>query len=211
MGLPRETLSARTAASNRIHRLGCAVEARVLDDACEHDFAASGRHLFSDIAKFCLAMAVVHVLIDDPSHEMGHWFAALALGVQWDSLRHAFVAAEGTIVSPTAIALIDVAGGLFSGAILSVLAFIVPRPYRNGIVPLAAAEFAYAPFDPSVLGDAIGLAVFFVATGGIAFVYARHYLAARDEPAVVEDPVAELARRARFLECLRRFGASLDG
>ncbi len=197
--------------SNRLHRVGCAVEERLLDEACAHEAAASGRHLLSDIAKVCVAMAAVHVLIDEPTHEMGHSLAALALGFQWDFLLHVFVAAPGTIVSPTTIALIDVAGGLFSGAILSVLALIVPPPYRNGIVPLAAAEFAYAPFDPSVLGDAIGLAVFFMASGAIAFVSVHHYLAARDEPAVVEDPVWEATRRVRFLECLERFGAFLDG
>ncbi len=205
-----EPMSGRPTATNRLHRVGCAVEERLLDDACAHEAAASGRHLLSDIAKFCVALAAFHVLIDEPSHEMGHWVTAMALGFQWDFLHHAFVAGSGTIVSPTAVALIDMAGGLFSGAILSVLALIVPPAYRNGIVPLAAAEFAYAPFDPSVLGDAIGLAVFFIASGAIAFVYVHHYLAARDVPAVVEDSVWEATRHVRFLECLERFGASLD-
>lgn len=108
-----------------------------------------------------LSMAAVawffHSFVEVPLHEYGHYWAASMLGVP------AFVEGERTFwgmneaVSPPASALISLAGGLCAAALLVVLFFLMRRPYRFSLLPLIAANLAYAPFDSQTFGSEVGL------------------------------------------------------
>ncbi len=165
---------------------------------------ACERRLFTDIAKIVTALTFVHMFVETPLHELGHLLAASAYGLP------ARVEAGDTIVttnSATVPPLVYLSGGLLAGCSLLLLSFAIKNPYRRGILPLVAAEFAYAPFDSTTLGYAVGLASLFVVLAGIMPMYVLRFMRAKvPQP----DPQRSI-RSARFVRCLAEYNRWLDG
>lgn len=114
-----------------------------------------GKTLLADIAKMCVAFWLACV-IREPLHEYGHYWAASALGIDTyiDGDRVILVTAEP--IPEQASTLLFLAGGIISGSVLLFLFFLLRKPYAYGLLPLVAAELAYAPFDGTPLGYLIG-------------------------------------------------------
>lgn len=124
------------------------------------------KELFGNVLRMSAVAWFVHTFVETPLHEFGHYWAASLLGV------HAVIdgeitvgAAVGQVLPPVSRTLFFLAGGLCAGSLLLVLSLLMKKPYRYGLFPLVAAEFAYAPFDATTLGYALGLAALLVVWG----------------------------------------------
>lgn len=130
------------------------------------------RRLFRELLIICAVVWFVHMFIESPAHEYGHYWVAGWLGfpVQIDGDRTLWI--TGQSVPALTRALVSVSGGLFAGVIVLVLWLLVRKPYGMGLLALVAADFAYAPLDGTPAGYAIGLVAFSVVW---ALVFARYF------------------------------------
>lgn len=115
------------------------------------------REFLGNVLKMSAVAGFLHLFVEVPLHEYGHYWAGSLLGVPMvvDGERTWWATSE--MVPPTARAVILLAGGVCAGSLLLALFFLVRRPYRFGILPLVAANFAYAPLDGTALGYDVGL------------------------------------------------------
>lgn len=108
-----------------------------------------------------LAMSAVagffHTFLEVPLHEYGHYWAASLLGVPMYIDGERAIWASGQMVPPGTRDLIYLSGGLCAGSLLLVVFFLMRKPYRYGLLPLVAANFAYAPLDGTAVGFDVGL------------------------------------------------------
>lgn len=118
------------------------------------------KELLGNVVKMSGTAWFLHGLVETPLHEYGHYWAATLLGypVVLDGERALWASARA--VPPLAHGIIFAAGGLTAGLVLLALFFLTRPPYRTGLLPLIAAEFAYAPLDATGAGNALGLLAF---------------------------------------------------
>lgn len=145
--------------------------------------------------------------VDRPLHEFGHFFAATLLGVQSHVQGNALIIMAGQDVAPWAMDLISVSGGLIAGVGLFLLFAVIGKPYRNGILPILAAELAYAPFDGTILGQGLGVIAFASVFSAIVAVHLSAILRAEGRT----DPSESRERAARYRDCLTEYRNWLDG
>lgn len=167
------------------------------------------------LLKMCFALWIAFLFVGRPAHELGHYLAASALGVDGTVSGSAFVASTGA-VPEDAWAIITASGGLTAALALFLVSLVVRPPYRAGILPLIAAELAYAPFDGTAIGLALGSIAVIAVLGGMASLYALDFLHPRPSRERTAPPWRSddrtLADRARrFRKCLSGFSAFLDG
>lgn len=134
------------------------------------------KELLGNLAKTSAVAWFFHTFVETPLHEYGHYWAASLLGAPMviDGDRTFWAASQ--VVAPLPRTLIFLSGGLVAGTILLVLFALMKAPYRNGLLPLIAAQFAYAPLDATNLGDWLGLVALMVVWGWLAGVYLTRFL-----------------------------------
>ncbi len=123
------------------------------------------KEFLGNVLKVSAVAGFVHAFLEAPLHEYGHYWAASWLGTPLYIDGPRTIWATTRTVPPLAQAIISLSGGLCAGAVLVVLFLLMKAPYRNGILPLIAAEFAYAPLDGTMLGDVLGLAALLIVWG----------------------------------------------
>lgn len=134
------------------------------------------RQFLGNVLKVSAVTGFVHAFVETPLHEFGHYWAAALLGVPVyiDGPRVVWASAGPPL--PPVHTLILLSGGLWAGSLLWVLALLLKAPYRNGLLPLIAAEFAYAPGDGTAMGAWVGFAAFGIVFGLIAAVEFARFL-----------------------------------
>ena len=114
-----------------------------------------------DLLDNVLAMSAVagffHTFAEVPLHEYGHYWAASLLGVPMYIDGERAIWASSQIVPPGTRDLIYLSGGLCAGSLLLGVFSLVRKPYRYGLLPLVAANFAYAPLEGTTVGFDVGL------------------------------------------------------
>ncbi len=168
---------------------------------------ARGGDLLRDFFKMLAVLWAGYTFVDRPLHEFGHFFAATMLGVQSRVQGGSLIIAAGQDVAPWAIGLISLSGGLIAGVGLVLLFAVIGKPHRNGILPILAAELAYAPFDGTILGNVLGLFAFAFVLSVIVAVHMSVILRAEGRTDSGESP----ERSARFWDCLAEYRNWLDG
>ncbi len=123
------------------------------------------KEFLGNVLKMSAVAWFVHTFVETPLHEYGHYWAASLLGtpIYIDGERTIWSSTQ--VVPPLVHALIFFAGGLCAGSVLIALLLVMKTPYRNGLLPLIAAEFAYAPLDGTMIGDLAGLAALLIVWG----------------------------------------------
>lgn len=187
------------------------------EDSENSDGTLEAREFLVRLFKMAFALWIAFLFVGRPVHELGHYMAASALGVAGSVRGSAFVLSADGAVPAGAWAIIAVSGGLSAALALSLASFIVRPPYRTGILPLIAAELAYAPFDGTTIGLVTGSVAMTVVLGGVASLFALDFLRPRQSrdstsrpPWRSDDPMLA-DRTRRFRECLSEFHAFLDG
>ncbi len=113
--------------------------------------------LLTEVLKMSVASCLAWVIYL-PLHEYGHYWAASALGIDTYIDGDRVIPVTAGPIPEAASTLFRLAGGIVAGSVLLSLFFLLKKPYAYGVLPLAAGEFAYSPFDGTPFGYAIGLA-----------------------------------------------------
>lgn len=148
------------------------------------------------VLKMSAVAGFIHTFVETPLHEYGHYWAASWLGAPMyiDGERSFWIA--GQAVSAMTQGIVSLAGGLVAGILLLALFFLVKAPYRDGLVPLIAAQFAYAPLDGTLLGDALGLAALGVVWAFLFVAYVARFLGWGGMPSVARATGRKILRRS---------------
>ncbi len=154
-----------------------------------------------------VVMAGVHEFLERGLHELGHLVGGIILGLSPRFVGGEIIVPPAALLSPAVRYAFYLSGGLFAGAVLLLGARILKGPYRYGLLPLAAAELSYAPFDSTTIGDGLGLAAFAISVGAIAGSLFVRYAGSRRPPRDALRPL----RMRRFSRCLSEYLAWLDG
>ncbi len=115
------------------------------------------KEFLGNVLKMSAVAWFMHTFVEVPLHEYGHYWAASLLRVPMYIDGERLIWATSQAVSPIAHTLIFASGGLTAGVLLLILFFLMRRPYSYGLIPLVAANWAYAPFDGMTLGFDLGL------------------------------------------------------
>ncbi len=132
--------------------------------------------LWGNVARLSAVAVLAHVFIEVPVHEYGHYWVASLLGIPVYMNGDQVVWATTQVLAPFTRTLIFLSGGLCAAALLLVLFAVMRKPYRDGVLPLAVANLAYAPLDATNLGRELGLVAFGVAWAAIILVYIVRFL-----------------------------------
>ncbi len=129
------------------------------------------KEFLGNVLKMSAVAWFLHTFVEVPLHEFGHYWAASLLGVPMYVDGEQTLWATNQAIPSLTHGLILLSGGLSASLILAVLFFLTKKPYRNGILPLIAANLAYAPFDSAPIGFDLGLialaAVWLLLFGGL--------------------------------------------
>lgn len=128
------------------------------------------------VLSFSAVAGFLQFFVEVPLHEFGHYWAASFVGVPMYIDGERTIFATGEVVPAETRAIIFLAGGLFAGCMFLVLFLLVRVPYRDGFLPLIAAEFAYMPLDGTMEGSEFGLIALVVVWGLIFTVYLARFL-----------------------------------
>ena len=134
------------------------------------------RELLDNVLKMSAVAGFLHLFVEVPLHEYGHYWAASLLGVPMVVDGERTLWATSQAIPPMAREIILAAGGVCAGSLLLALFFLVRRPYAFGILPLVAANFAYAPLDGTTLGFDAGLIALVVVWLAIFGVFLARFL-----------------------------------
>lgn len=115
------------------------------------------KELLGNVVKISAVAGFVHFFVEVSLHEYGHYWVASLLGAPMVIDGERSLWAAGQVVPPATQALVMASGGLIAGLLLLGLYVFLRKPYRYGLLPLVAANFAYAPLDATMAGRELGL------------------------------------------------------
>lgn len=134
------------------------------------------KEFLGNVLKMSGVAAFAHLFVEVPLHEYGHYWTASWLGAPMYLDGSRVIWATDQVVPPATHGLILLAGGLCAGVLLLILYAIMKAPYRHGLLPLVAANLAYAPLDATQSGDALGLVALVGVWAAIFTTYVARFL-----------------------------------